>query len=159
MLGLYAWGKSTYLSPPSDPVLKSIAYTQVAVNICFQTLENLAYLASKDIITRDPALQARDWKWSSRFWASHVCLDFVRLYRTRLLRNAKLDKLGEEDKEAKVLRKEAEATWWRELIVNSCYFPMTIHWSTDGVLSPTQVGVLGSVAGGTSLRHLWKNTD
>jgi hypothetical protein len=158
MLGLYAWGKSTYLSPPSDPLLKKIAYTQVAVNVCFQTLENLAYLASKGIITREPAIQARDWKWSSRFWMSHVCLDFVRLYRTRSLRNAKLDKLGEEDKEAKALRKEAESTWWRELIVDVCYFPMTIHWSTDGVLNPTQVGVLGTVAGGTSLSHLWKQT-
>ncbi|RDI87942.1 hypothetical protein Vi05172_g2120 [Venturia inaequalis] len=158
LLGLYAWGKSTYLSPPSDPFLKRIAYVQVAVNVCFQTLENLAYLASKGIVTRDSATQARDWKWSSRFWMSHVVLDFARLYRTRSLRNARLDKLGEEDKEAKVLRKEEEATWWREFIVNACYFPMTIHWSTDGVLSQAQVGLLGSVAGATSLKHLWKNT-
>lgn len=76
----------------------------------------------------------------------------------RSLRNARLDKLGEEDKEAKVLRKGEEATWWREFIVNACYFPMTVHWSTDGVLSQAQVGLLGSVAGATSLKHLWKNT-
>lgn len=69
-----------------------------------------------------------------------------------------MDKLGEEDKEARALRKQVEATWWREFIVDVCYLPMTIHWSTDGVLSPTQVGVLGSVAGGTSLRHLWNGT-
>lgn len=158
LLGLYAWGKGTYLSPPSDSFLKGIAYAQVGVNVCFQTLENLAYLASKGIITRDPATQSRDWKWSSRFWMSHVILDFARLYRTKSLRNAKLDKLGEEDKEAKALRNEEEATWWREFIVNACYFPMTIHWSTDGILSPTQVGLLGSVAGGTSLRYLWNKT-
>ncbi|TID18728.1 peroxin 11c [Venturia nashicola] len=157
LLGLYAWGKSVYLNPPSDSFLKVVAYTQVGVNVCFQTLENMAYLASKGIITRDSATQTRDWKWSSRFWMSHVVLDFLRLYRTRSLRHARVDKLGEEDKEAKALRKDEEATWWREFVVNACYFPMTIHWSTDGILSPTQVGALGSVAGGTSLRYLWKN--
>ncbi|QDS77256.1 hypothetical protein FKW77_003590 [Venturia effusa] len=159
LLGLYAWGKSTYLNPPSDPLLKKIAYAQVVGNICFQALENLAYLASKGIITRDAATQSRDWKWSSRFWMSHVCLDFARLYRTRVLRDARVDdRVGEEEgKEVKASRKEEEATWWREFIVDACYFPMTVHWSTDGVLSPSQVGFLGSVAGATSLRYLWDN--
>jgi hypothetical protein len=156
LLGLYAWGKATYLSPPTDPVLKRIAYSQVFVNTIFQILENRAYLASKNIITRLPAQQGSDWIWSSRFWMAHVSLDFIRLYRTRVLRNKRSSEAKAGDEEAKVQIKKEESTWWREFIVDACYLPLTIHWSTDGILSQAQVGLLGTAAGATGLRHMWR---
>jgi len=169
LLGIYAWGKSVYLDPPKDRVLRWIAYTQVALNACFQSIENRAYLAGKTIIQRDTSLQLRDWCWSSRFWCAHTTLEFVRLYRMKKIweaedKAAAQNKKGEGawwsgDEEAKNKRRAEIAGWWKDLIVNGAYYPMTFHWSlTDGLLTEVQIGILGIIAGGTGLREIWNKT-
>lgn len=169
LLGIYAWGKSVYLDPPKDKVLRWIAYTQVALNACFQTIENRAYLAGKTIITGDASSQLRDWCWSSRFWCAHTTLEFVRLYRMKKIWEAEdkaavQKKRGEGawwsgDEDAKAKRQNEVAGWWKDLIVNGAYYPMTLHWSLEsGLLTEIQVGILGVIAGGTGLRDVWKKT-
>jgi hypothetical protein len=169
LLGIYAWGKSVYLDPPKDRVLRWIAYTQVALNACFQTIENRAYLAGKTIITRDISLQLRDWCWSSRFWCAHTTLEFVRLYRMKQIwaaedKAAVQKKKGEGawwsgDEDAKAKREAEVAGWWKDLIVNGAYYPMTFHWSLEGgLLTEIQIGILGVIAGGTGLREVWRKT-
>lgn len=178
LLNMYAWGKSVYLSPSPDAGLRAIAYTQVAVNTVFQFLENRAYLAGKGVITRPAASQTRDWIWSSRCWALHTSLEFVRLWRQRTLW-AREDKVaattvggsekavGEgawwnsdpEGAKAKAKRREDERLWKKDLLVNAAYFPMTLHWSREEpLLSQVMVGVLGLVAGATGLREVWRST-
>ena len=146
---------------PQDKVLARITLAQVGVNIVYQVLENVAYLAQHGIVKRSERQQARDWVWSSRFWAAHVLLEFVRLWRIRALwdRNVVEGKTNEEDeeKEAKIKRKEEVSTWWRELLINACYAPMTIHWSLEsGTMSEEWVGLLGAIAGAIGLREKWK---
>lgn len=169
LLGIYAWGKSVYLDPPKDKVLRWIAYTQVALNACFQTIENRAYLAGKTIISREAQLQLKDWCWSSRFWCAHTTLEFIRLYRTKKIweaedRAASQNKKGEGawwsgDEEAKAKRETEVAGWWKDLVVNAAYYPMTFHWSLEsGLLTEIQIGILGVIAGGTGLREVWKKT-
>jgi hypothetical protein len=169
LLGIYAWGKSVYLDPPQDRVLRWIAYAQVAFNACFQAIENRAYLAGKTIIARDVSLQLRDWRWSSRFWCAHTTLEFVRLYRLKTIwegeskARAAAQKSGgtgwDDDKEAKAKRQEEVRLWYKDLIVNAAYYPMTFHWSLEnGLLTELQIGALGIVAGTMGLRESWKKT-
>ncbi|KIW03805.1 uncharacterized protein PV09_05105 [Verruconis gallopava] len=170
LLGIYAWGKSVWLDPPKDKVLRWIAYAQVLVNVCFQPLENRAYLAGKTIIDRDARAQLRDWCWSSRFWCASTTLEFVRLWRQKKIWEAedraaasKEKRQGPEntqaDEEAKAARQEEERLWWKDLIVNAAYYPMTLHWSLEtGLLTDMQVGILGMIAGGMGLREAWRKT-
>jgi hypothetical protein len=170
LLGIYAWGKSVYLDPPKDRVLRWIAYAQVAINACFQVLENRAYLAGKTIINRDAKAQLKDWCWSSRFWCAHTTLEFVRLYRIKRIwdadskAQASAKAKGEgvwwkEDEEAIAKRKAEESLWWKDLIVNAAYYPMTFHWSIEeGLLTDMQISVLGLIAGGMGLREAWSKT-
>jgi len=153
------------VDPPKDRTLVRIALAQVGVNILYQVLENVAYLGQHGIIRRSERQQARDWVWSSRFWAAHVLLEFVRLWRVRVLwdrRDAEGEakEEGEEkEKEAKVKRKEEVSAWWREFLINACYAPMTIHWSVEsGTLSDEWVGILGAIAGAIGLREMWKKS-
>ena len=86
--GILTWAFRTLRSPPEDRTLKTVAGIQVTVNLIFQTMENIAYLASKGVV------QGKSWTptkiktwytWSVRCWAIHVFLEFVRLVRTRQL--------------------------------------------------------------------------
>jgi hypothetical protein len=164
LLSIYTWGKSVYNSPPKDPVLRSIAYAQVSVNLCFQTFENMAYLANHGITNLSPEKQGRAWLYSARFWAAHVALDFVRLYRVRSLWAKKeVGTDGTEvvldEKEFKATRDAEEALWWRQFVVDFCYAPMTIHYSRPaGLLTQMQIGSLGIVAGGAGMREMWRKT-
>lgn len=153
------------MNPPEDRTLVRITLAQVGVNILYQVLEHVAYLGQHGIIRRSERQQARDWVWSSRFWAAHVLLEFVRLWRVRALWDRKdaEDKSKEEgmekEKEAKIKRKEEVDAWWRGLLMNVCYAPMTIHWSVEsGTMSDEWVGLLGAIAGGIGLKELWKKT-
>jgi hypothetical protein len=161
LLAIYQWGRSLVVDRPKDRTLMRITLAQVGVNVVYQVLENVAYLGQHGIIRRSERQQARDWVWSSRFWAAHVLLEFVRLWRVRHL----WDKKGvegteeSEEKEAKIKRKEEVDAWWRELLINACYAPMTVHWSVEsGTMSDELVGLLGAIAGGIGLREMWKKS-
>ncbi|KAF2104415.1 hypothetical protein NA57DRAFT_70622 [Rhizodiscina lignyota] len=159
LLKIYAWGRKTYLEPPKDRALKVIAWTQVGVNAAYQLLENGAYLAQHGILDWTERKQTRWWLWSSRFWAAHVALDLARLGRQRHLRKREAHERGGEEKEGKIERRKEEALWLKEVIVNAAYAPMTIHWSLEeGVISESMVGLLGTIAGGVSLRDKWMKT-
>jgi hypothetical protein len=63
------------------------------------------------------------------------------------------------DAAAKSKRDNEVAGWWKDLIVNAAYYPMTLHWSLqDGLLTEVQIGILGTIAGGTGLREVWRKT-
>ncbi|KAI9810528.1 MAG: hypothetical protein M1827_006201 [Pycnora praestabilis] len=159
LLGIWQWAASVVREPPSDGVLRGLAYAQLVVNTFYQGLENAAYLASKGVVGLSPQRENRYWLWSSRFWMMHVVLDLGRLYRVKQLRDSRGESVTEEEKEGKVLRRRVEGTWWRELGVNVAYAPLTLHWSLeDGVCGDGWVGALGAVAGVLGFRELWRET-
>jgi len=156
LLGIYKWAKGLTENPPSDRVLERIAWAQVLVNVAYQVLENGAYLASKGVLRWDERKQARAWVWSSRFWMTHVGLEFARLgYLWSERRRAR-----SKGKEKEVLGDvEEERAWRRDLVSNAAYAPLTVHWSLDeGIVGDTWVGVLGTIAGGVDFAQVWKNT-
>jgi hypothetical protein len=149
MLSIYRWGKSVVLSPSPDPLLRNIAYSQVAINILYQYLENGAYLSSKGVLGWSQDRQNSAWLWSRRFWMAHVGLDFVRLWREWEKRRHGGSREGE---------KEWVTKWKREMVVNMAYAPLTLHWSLEkGIIGEAWIGFLGSVAAVSGLRVLWKN--
>ncbi|KAK9246731.1 hypothetical protein V1506DRAFT_534140 [Lipomyces tetrasporus] len=154
LIGLLRWAIATLQAPPKDAVLKAVAFTQVVSNIIYQPLENIAYLGSHGIIPFSKAKINRLWVVSSRLWAAHVILEFVRLARVKYL--AKKD-VSEQSGEKVTDGHTADTLWRRQLIVNAAYFPLTIHWSLEtGLLTDLAVGALGTIAGGARLVPLWK---
>lgn len=142
-------------------ILRRITYAQVLVNVLFQYLENAAYLSSKGIVGWDTKKQNWAWEWSSRFWAAHVGLDLWRLWHEWSMRRER-DLRGKEKDGAVLEQSEIawRAKWKREMVVNLAFAPLTIHWSLEkGLIGEFWVGLLGSVAGVTGLRELWKNAQ
>jgi hypothetical protein len=154
LLGIWQWGRGVWESPPREGVVRAVTYAQVAVNVVYQVLENGAYLSSKGVMGWSTERQNWAWVWSSRCWAAHVGLEFVRLgYEAVQRRGTKVK--GEDE----VVRREEEEAWRREVVVNAAYAPMTVHWSLEeGCISPLTVGVLGSVVGAINVAELWKAT-
>ncbi len=154
LLSIYKWGKRVYNSPSADTLVRRIVYTQVASSIAFQYLENGAYLASKGVLGWGKEKQSAAWIWSSRFWMLHVGLDFVRLWREAGLRASKGKSNPGSDEEIKWTAK-----WRREMVVNTAWAPLTLHWSLEkGFASDFWIGVLGSIAGLAGFRELWRTT-
>ena len=119
----------------------------------------MAYLAQHRIIKLEDKTRGQAWLWSARAWAAHVFLDLARLARQHQLRQAEAHSSTEVEKEDKIAKQAESEKWWRELIVDSAYAPMTVHYSlASGMASETWIGVLGSVAGVMGWRNQWKNT-
>lgn len=179
MLGLYTWARDTYLSPlPSEAtrkekLLRGTTWAAIASCVLFQVLENGAYAASKGMLTSEAwagaAGKKREtwwWVWSSRFWAAYVGCEIVRLIIERAYHEPRVEVVGDGEKEDK-LRLEQEKkdshnksfTWWKDLVSNIAYAPMTLHWSVEeGLMSDVQVGVCGMIAGGAMLADAWRKT-
>lgn len=155
MIGIWQWGRGVLESPPRDVTVRAVTYAQVLVNVVYQILENGAYLSSKSVLGWSAEAQNKAWLWSSRCWAAHVGLEFVRLGRELAQRRAR----GKgEVKDVAAQKAEVEG-WRREVVVNAAYAPMTVHWSLEkGCISPLTVGVLGSVVGVINVTRLWETT-
>ncbi|TVY88321.1 hypothetical protein LAWI1_G007154 [Lachnellula willkommii] len=157
LLGLWAWGKSAWLEPSKDIVLARIAYAQVFVNVCYQYLENGAYLSSKGALGWNGEKQGWAWVWSSRFWMAHTVLDLGKLYHEWQVRRGKG---GDGDEEVKEKSEEVwRGLWKKQLVVDLAYAPLTVHYSLEnGLMGDFLVALFGSVAGLTGFRYLWRNT-
>lgn len=179
MLGLYTWARDTYLSPlpreagRKEKLLRGTTWAAIASCVLFQVLENGAYASSKGMLTSSAwtgdAGKKREtwwWVWSSRFWAVYVGCELVRLLIERAYHEPRLQRAGDGEKEDKLRveqeKKEARDntfTWWKDLISNIAYAPMTLHWSVEeGLMSDLQVGVCGTIAGGALLAGAWRKT-
>ncbi|KFY50816.1 hypothetical protein V495_00082 [Pseudogymnoascus sp. VKM F-4514 (FW-929)] len=150
LFGIWQWGKSAILAPSADPVERHIVNAQVLVNTIYQVLENGAYLSSKGVLGWSPEKQGKAWTWSSRCWCAHTALEFVRLARERQIRK----RAGEKGEEA-----VKDLAWQREVLINSGYAPLTVHWSLEGgIISPLVVGLCGTFVGAVKMNRLWEAT-
>lgn len=179
MLGMYTWARDTYLSPlpagatQKERLLRGTTWAAIASCVLFQVLENGAYAASKGMLTSEAwsgdAGKKREnlwWVWSSRFWAAYVGFELLRLVIERVYREPHVAHVGDGEKEDKLRAEQEEKdayntrfTWWKDLISNIAYAPMTLHWSVEeGLMSDVQVGICGMIAGGSLLAGAWRKT-
>lgn len=182
LVSAWAWGSDTVRSPPKDRVLRAIAFLQVFTYALYQSLENLAYLASKGIAGKrlvDRWGGVGAWYlWSTRAWLGHVVLDFIKLGREHALRlsmtkaqqarsvmtntvademTTMLDSAKEDEEEARRL----EVRRWRKSLVNNLIWaPLYVHWSLeDGIGVPDSLtGLIGLIAGAWGLHDSWRAT-
>ncbi|KAL2002965.1 hypothetical protein VTN02DRAFT_5438 [Thermoascus thermophilus] len=169
LLPLWTWGSATLRAPPADPVIRNIVLLQVLVNVLYQALENVAYLASKGVLPKrivDRWGGVGKWYlWSTRAWLGHVVLEFARLARESAItgRNEqeglqnKKKQLTDEDREARRL----EIRRWRKKLVNNlCWAPLCVHWSLEqGAGVPDSLtGFISLLAGVWGLYDSWKAT-
>lgn len=154
----------------------------MAANTAFQVLENVAVLAEKGVLRKGwdgAAGRIRRKKlglWSSRAWMLHVGLEIGRLVRLWGMSEGK-EESGKEDEgdgkgaalksqigdevviEAKKEKNTGEEKWWRDVLVNAAYAPITMHWSVeDGILAEPFLAALGLVAAGSGFRQAWRET-
>ncbi|KAK2879414.1 hypothetical protein FQN49_000903 [Arthroderma sp. PD_2] len=172
LLPLWAWGSSTYKSPPSDPILRAIAYGQVLSCVLFQLLENIAFLASKGVLSKRAVEKwgsLSKWSlWSVRAWLMHILLEFVRLARENQLSSVERRRdAGTAEKGFRQAGKEEAAKIslkvraWNQKLVNSlAWLPLCLHWSVEGGIGvpASLVGVLSLTAGAWGIHDLWAAT-
>jgi hypothetical protein len=142
----YQWMLATHASPPTDPTLATVAKLQTYANMLYFPLENAAYLGSHSIIPINKRTETDLWLWSCRFWAAHVALDFVRLWKERQIHiKGKAPEKGDE--------KEWDRKWWAQLVMNLAYAPLTVHWSLEKGLGfkDVEIGYLGVIAAVASI--------
>ncbi|ODV88768.1 hypothetical protein CANCADRAFT_128550 [Tortispora caseinolytica NRRL Y-17796] len=156
LLPLLQWYVSVIENPPTDKVIRYVRYLQVAANILYQPLENVAYLASHNVIPMSESAQLRLWCESCKLWAAHVVLEFVRLYREYVLyKESKRSEVSEKTS-SRLYYDVPSRDWVLSMFMNAAYLPLTVHWSLpQGCLSPMQVGFFGTVAGISQVYPLW----
>jgi hypothetical protein len=158
LLGMYASARKLQASPPADAVLHGLAWSQTLSLGAYLVYENGYYLAGKGVLRGWSAEKQKLWaKTSLRLFLAYVLLDWVRLFRTRQLREEKKKEkegLGEE-----ATKDEEEAAWWRTATIDAAYTPLAMHWSSEnGMLSDGWVGALMSLVGLVKFRAAWAQT-
>jgi hypothetical protein len=180
VLGLYTWARGTWVdglpgdASTKEKTLRGLTWASIVSCVGFQVLENGAYLSSKGALTTaswtgdvGKARENRWWLWSSRFWAVYVGIELVRLGVVRGWKEKRgIAVQGDGEKEDKIRGEERlkadkleKWLWWKDVISNMAYAPMTVHWSLEqGLLSDWGVGACGIVAGGSLLADAWRRT-
>jgi len=105
-------------------------------------------------------------KWSCRFWALYVVLQFAHLQDDRKLLQLRERSLIKAKGKAPAVTGELEElgkrwdSYWNEVIANIGYLPLTIHWSLEkGLFSnDVWVGLFGLMAALASFRSGWQAT-
>jgi len=149
--------------------------------LAYYPLEHLYYLCSHGLIPSSiPSLSSlfsatgkpvslntgAIGKWSCRFWAVYVILQFAHLQDDRKLLQLRQRSLSKAKGKAPAVNGELEElrkrwdSYWNEIITNISYLPLTIHWSLENGLfnNDIWVGVFGLVAALASFRSGWKAT-
>ncbi|KAK3333310.1 hypothetical protein B0T19DRAFT_122409 [Cercophora scortea] len=128
----------------------TLAWTQLALCIALQALENGAYLSSKGVMGWSGPAQAKAYKWSARFWAAYVGVELGKIAAEGLRRTNKAEVATAEE------AREQRADWRRRLAKNLAWAPLTLHWSTDkGLVGDFVVGLFGTVPGVIQISQAW----
>ena len=159
---LWTGGSKILRYPPCDPVLHSLKLLQLVVDVVYQVLENVGYLASKGIIAKRFVEQRGGVdKWylqSRRFWFGHIILQLISLWREGVVRKTRIVRNPVDERDAGL---QAEIrTWKQKLISNICWSPLFLHWCFEkGIGFPDKLsGALGATAGAWSFYDMWAAT-
>lgn len=173
LLPLWIWGSETLKSPPADPVLRALTILQIISNVIYQLLENVAYLASKGVVSKRFIEKYgginKCYIWSTRGWFGHIFFQFFVLWRQHVLRKKRsvdsnaASKTGSkelESQESDSLRAEIRA-WRKSLVNNSFWAPLCMHWCLEkGIGIPDGLhGLISFGAGAWALHDMWGATS
>jgi len=171
-LEIYTWARHRWIQPPHDPIIKLLAWLQIASAGTFQVIENLAFLAKHRILPgqqwehRVPGLIAL----GSKFWFVRQGLEVLRLLRVRQLRwnedfGAERNIAAASDRDAVVSieSKELKKKWRREVWSNLAWLPVRLYASYEDrpeerPVSDFAFGVCGVVPSWVMLRDAWKES-
>lgn len=159
LLGVYAMAKRNYVTPEKDGVLRGLSYSQTLSLGTYYIFENGYYLAGKGVLKGWKAEDVKRWaKVSMRCFLAYVMLEFVRLYRVRMLREKRKVKGVDfdSDREGREGMGREEEGWWRGVKMNVAYAPLSAHWASEGgVLTDGAVGALMSYVGWMKFGAAW----
>ena len=162
LIPLWVYVSGTIKSPPVDPVERNVTRLQLASILVYQALENLAYLGTKGVVSKQ-FLQdkfggvGRVFIWSTRGWFAFICLAFVKLARQYVLRQRKYAEKNDNQDE----KREEVRAWKKSLVGNLLWAPLALHWSLEKglgipkpLMSPTMLA-----AGAWDLFDSWNVTS
>ncbi|KAJ1655726.1 hypothetical protein GGF38_004709 [Coemansia sp. RSA 25] len=134
--------------------------------VCYYPLEHTYWLGAHQILPFSEKVVDLSGYWSCRFWAVWVAMQFVRLGEEYRIIQGKRREIYTRDKiDAAQMQVELDAvtaetkSWKTQLLINACYFPLTLHWSIRGSTFPdVAVGVCGTIAAVAQACNVWKAT-
>ncbi|KAK9764698.1 hypothetical protein K7432_007601 [Basidiobolus ranarum] len=165
LIPMLQWILAVERDPPASRTLLWVERLQNLSMVLYYPLEHVYWLAAHQIIPVSTAKNNKISLWSCRFWAAYVILQFVHSYeeyrlwhvkRIGLLKKSGEDSVDPKEMEALMAEKRSIKMW---NIVNTAYFPMTVHWSLEKSPIPEWfIGVCGVVAGMYQLQLTWEST-
>ncbi|KAJ3114654.1 hypothetical protein HK100_001589 [Physocladia obscura] len=157
LIPLFQWIIFSERNPPPTPFLRLVYRLQNLANLAYYPLEHVYYLASHKVINLTEETTNKIGMWSCRFWAAYVILYFLQLHQEhRLLemRQLQLTQRSRGNSEPKEILRAEQKSIANDVegllvntIINTAYFPLTLHWSVENSSFPEiGVGLCGSVA-------------
>ncbi|KAJ1902143.1 hypothetical protein LPJ66_000232 [Kickxella alabastrina] len=134
--------------------------------VCYYPLEHIYWLGAHQIMPFSDKLVDLSGYWSCRLWAVWVALQFVHLGEEyRLIRGRRQKTYTQGKIDAAKMQDELDAvdsdtrSLKIQLLINACYFPLTLHWSIRGSRFPdVAVGVCGTIAAAAQAYTTWKSS-
>lgn len=169
LLGMYFWARGLlrriFLRQPPPPASAAekdkppapssrpgvaetaVELTRLALCVTFQSLENVAYLSQRGVLSLTAAQQVRAYRWSARLWAGYVGIELGRLAAERFGPAAPPQSAAQ------------RAEWTKKTVRQLAWAPLTLHWGSEkGLVSDMAVGLLASIPGVIQIRDLWAST-
>ncbi|KAJ1767794.1 hypothetical protein EV179_005047 [Coemansia sp. RSA 487] len=137
------------------------------LSLCvYYPLEHIYWLGAHQVLPFSDKVVDFSGYWSCRFWAAWVGLQFAHLGEEYRLIKGRKQKIYTQDKmDAAKMQEELDSvdaamkSWKIQLLINACYFPLTLHWSIRGSTFPdVAVGAFGTVAALAQTYNVWKET-
>ncbi|KAJ1849688.1 hypothetical protein IWW55_004834 [Coemansia sp. RSA 2706] len=153
-------------SPAQTRVLQWLDRLMNLSLVCYYPLEHMYWLGAHRVIPLSEKAVENSGYWSCRFWAAWVALQFVHLGEEyRVIKNRRKQIFTQGKADAVKMQQELDAadadtkSWKIQLLINACYFPLTLHWSIRGSTFPdVAVGCFGTVAALAQAYNVWQAT-
>lgn len=174
LVSLWTQTSEIIQTPPEDASIHALEVIQLLASTVYQLLENVAYLASKNILPRRIIEKWSDidrwYMWSARGLLIHMLLQLGKLWRAKTLRRRREEtstssiSLTKSDDGARMAVETREArgleilAWRKDLFSSSVWALLCLNWSYGGGIGiPDKVtGALSLLADSVVLRDLWK---
>ena len=161
---IYRWASEFYETQHKDAVVKILVWMQIGSAAMFQLIENIAYLASKGILS-GKTWERRSTRWmavSSRFLMGQFILEGLRLLRVRQLNwNEEFGAEKQDDqREAGVQSEALKSRWKRDFYGNAAWLPLAFHLThedeSSSPISEAWQGFCGFVPCVLGLKDAWR---